>query len=67
MLQRICKFYSDLDSNPGTGKSPEKNIEAEKKFKCLEEYSGYVGSTFCNPKFFPTFCRQNCRSVKAEP
>ncbi|ESQ38978.1 hypothetical protein EUTSA_v10001701mg [Eutrema salsugineum] len=42
--------------------SPEK-IEAGKKFKCLEEYGGKVG-TLCSPKFFPTLCRQNCRFVK---
>ncbi|XP_013688004.2 defensin-like protein 197 [Brassica napus] len=45
------------------GESPEK-IGADEKFKCLEEYGGDVGPTFCNPKFFPTLCRQNCRSFK---
>ncbi|CAH2058178.1 unnamed protein product [Thlaspi arvense] len=45
------------------GESPGK-IEAEEKFKCLQEYGGDVGPTFCNPKFFPTLCRQNCRTFK---
>ncbi|CAA0376630.1 unnamed protein product [Arabidopsis thaliana] len=44
--------------------APEKIEAKDDKFICVVEYGGDVGPTFCNPKFFPTLCRQNCRSFK---
>ncbi|KAL1191185.1 Defensin-like protein [Cardamine amara subsp. amara] len=32
--------------------------------KCLKEYGGNVGFSYCAPKIFPTFCYQNCRKNK---
>ncbi|KFK32373.1 hypothetical protein AALP_AA6G233000 [Arabis alpina] len=28
--------------------------------KCLKEYGGNVGFSYCAPKIHPTFCHQNC-------
>ncbi|EFH70311.1 hypothetical protein ARALYDRAFT_473897 [Arabidopsis lyrata subsp. lyrata] len=32
--------------------------------KCLKEYGGDVGFSYCAPRIFPTFCDQNCRKNK---
>ncbi|KAJ0250860.1 hypothetical protein HA466_0132840 [Hirschfeldia incana] len=38
-------------------------IEAQDS-ECLKEYGGDVGSAFCAPMIFPTFCYTNCRKDK---
>ncbi|CAA7050481.1 unnamed protein product [Microthlaspi erraticum] len=32
--------------------------------KCLEEYGGNVGFSYCAPRIFPSFCYRNCRKNK---
>ncbi|ESQ38976.1 hypothetical protein EUTSA_v10001697mg [Eutrema salsugineum] len=32
--------------------------------KCLKEYGGNVGFSFCAPKIFPSFCYRRCRDNK---
>ncbi|KAG2309571.1 hypothetical protein Bca52824_029319 [Brassica carinata] len=38
-------------------------IEAQDS-KCLKEYGGDVGFSFCAPKIYPTLCVRRCRSDK---
>ncbi|EOA28308.1 hypothetical protein CARUB_v10024506mg [Capsella rubella] len=33
--------------------------------KCLKEYGGNVGFSYCAPLIFPSFCYRNCRKNKA--
>ncbi|XP_022574040.2 defensin-like protein 2 [Brassica rapa] len=32
--------------------------------KCLKEYGGDVGFSFCAPRIYPSFCYQRCRQNK---
>ncbi|CAA7050480.1 unnamed protein product [Microthlaspi erraticum] len=32
--------------------------------KCLKEYGGDVGFSYCAPRIRPTFCHRNCRAHK---
>ncbi|KAG7574770.1 Scorpion long chain toxin/defensin [Arabidopsis suecica] len=32
--------------------------------KCLKEYGGNVGFSYCAPRIFPSFCYRNCRKNK---
>ncbi|CAH2058182.1 unnamed protein product [Thlaspi arvense] len=32
--------------------------------KCLKEYGGNVGFSFCAPRIYPSFCYQRCRANK---
>ncbi|KAL0739945.1 hypothetical protein Bca4012_081458 [Brassica carinata] len=50
-----------VGSSAGSNETPE--IEAQDS-KCLKEYGGDVGFSFCAPKIYPTLCVRRCRSDK---
>ncbi|KAF3515289.1 hypothetical protein F2Q69_00002207 [Brassica cretica] len=62
-------FLSPVPYNDLMGHLPSESIpkvhetEAQDR-KCLKEYGGDVGFSFCAPRIYPLFCYRRCRQNK---